>query len=100
MTDPKDVIICRCEEVSRAEIEEAIADGAQSLAGIKTRTHAGMGLCQGRTCRRLITQMLVQATGQKPENLAPFTTRSPVRTACIEEFLHQEEDEACENTQM
>ena len=39
------VFLCRCEEVTQEEIEEAIRDGATTLTGIKKRTHAGMGLC-------------------------------------------------------
>jgi NAD(P)H-nitrite reductase large subunit len=85
------VLICRCEEVTRREIEQAVAAGGTSLAGVKIRTHAGMGLCQGRTCRRLIAQIIAAGTGKKPEDIEPFTVRAPVRTARIEEFLSPEE---------
>lgn len=78
------IYICRCEEVTREEIEEAIKNGATTLAGIKKRAHAGMGLCQGRTCRKLINAML---TGVKnPADILPPTTRSPVRTTNINEL--------------
>ena len=83
------IFLCRCEEVTREEIEEAIRDGATTLSGIKKRTHAGMGLCQGRTCRRLISQLLQQKTS--PEQILPPTFRPPVRTAKIQEFLEDEE---------
>lgn len=83
------VYICRCEEVTQEEIEEAIRNGAKTLSGIKKRTHAGMGLCQGRTCRKMISNML---RGEKdPEYILPPTFRSPVRTAKISEFLKEEE---------
>ena len=83
------VFLCRCEEVTREEIEEAIRDGVTTLSGIKKRTHAGMGLCQGRTCRRLITQLLQEK--KAPDQLLPPTSRPPVRTAKIQEFLEDEE---------
>ena len=51
------VIICRCEEITYGEIKQAIRDGATTLDGIKRVTRAGKGLCQGRTCRTLITQI-------------------------------------------
>ena len=51
-------IVCRCEEVTREEIMEAIRQGDGSLDAIKRRTRAGMGFCQGRTCRRLIARIL------------------------------------------
>ncbi|HHV18585.1 MAG TPA: (2Fe-2S)-binding protein [Thermoanaerobacterales bacterium] len=80
--------ICRCEEVTRKEIEEAIADGATTLAGIKRRTRAGMGLCQGRTCQRLITQMLAKALD--PAEIKPPTSRPPVRAIKIGEIVEGE----------
>ena len=51
-------IVCRCEEVTREEIIAAIMAGDTTLDAIKRRTRAGMGFCQGRTCRRLIAQII------------------------------------------
>lgn len=79
--------ICRCEEVTSREIEEAIADGAATLAGIKRRTRAGMGLCQGRTCQRLITQMLAKT--ENPSEIKPPTSRPPVRAIKIGEIVEE-----------
>ncbi|MDX9872611.1 MAG: (2Fe-2S)-binding protein [Clostridia bacterium] len=81
--------ICRCEEVTKEEIEAAIAEGALTLSGIKKRTHAGMGLCQGRTCRRLITDML--KTKKDPADILPPTVRVPVRVVKIDEIVKGEE---------
>ncbi len=83
------IFLCRCEEVTQEEIEDAIRDGATTLSGIKKRTHAGMGLCQGRTCRRLISQLLQQHT--PPEQILPPRSRPPVRTTKIQEFLEDTE---------
>ena len=65
------VIICRCEEITYGEIKQAIRDGATTLDGIKRVTRAGKGLCQGRTCRTLITQILNQELGRAPEGIKP-----------------------------
>jgi NAD(P)H-nitrite reductase large subunit len=86
----EEICVCRCEEVSRDEILAAIQDGATTVTGIKKRTHAGMGLCQGRTCRRIITQML--SDSQPIAEILPPTTRAPVRTAKISEFINEEDD--------
>ena len=51
-------IICRCEVVPRAEIENALNEGATTLDGIKLRTRAGMGRCQGGFCSPRVLQML------------------------------------------
>lgn len=58
MNDP---IICRCEEIRRSEILEAIEAGCRSVAAVKRYTRAGMGSCQGRTCGRVIENMLLAA---------------------------------------
>ena len=83
--------ICRCEEVTREEIERAIEDGATTLSGIKKRTHAGMGLCQGRTCRKLIAGMLAEC-GQDPVKILPPTFRPPVRTVKISEIAQGDDE--------
>jgi NAD(P)H-nitrite reductase large subunit len=85
------VYICRCEEVTREEIEGAIRDGATTLAGVKKRTHAGMGLCQGRTCRKLITGMLAEG-GQDPAKILPSTFRPPVCAVKIGEIVQGDEE--------
>ena len=51
-------LVCRCEEVTKEEIIAAIQAGDTTIDAIKKRTRAGMGFCQGRTCRRLIAQIL------------------------------------------
>lgn len=83
--DKEKVYICRCEEVTREEITQAIREGARTLTGVKKRTYAGMGLCQGRTCRRLITEML--KTERDPAEILPPTVRPPVRTIKISELV-------------
>src|SRR3989339_842259 len=51
-------IVCRCEMVSRKEIEEAIDRGATTLDGIKFRTRAQAGRCHGGFCTTRILKIL------------------------------------------
>lgn len=51
-------IICRCKNVSKGEILEAIKRGAFTVDGIKRRTGAGMGRCQGGYCMEKILKLL------------------------------------------
>lgn len=51
-------IICGCELVTAADIENAITDGATTIDGIKIRTRAGMGNCQGGMCLNGVTNIL------------------------------------------
>lgn len=76
--DEVDSIVCRCEEIGREEIVAAIRSGARSIGAIARRTSACMGLCQGKTCQKLITQIL-KKEGVPMENIRPRTVRPPVR---------------------
>lgn len=58
-------IICRCETVTEGEILTAIRQNppARSLDGVKRRTRAGMGRCQGGFCTTFITEILARELG-------------------------------------
>jgi len=54
-------VVCRCEQVTEAEILEAIRRGADTLDGVKHLTRAGMGRCQGGFCGiRVLNQLAEQ----------------------------------------
>ncbi len=81
-----DMIICRCEEITKGDIKEAIRNGMGTLNGIKRVTRAGMGLCQGQTCQRLISQILVSELGLSAADIEPSTARAPVRPIRLSVF--------------
>jgi hypothetical protein len=77
-TEDGEVLLCRCQEVSRRQVRDAVADGACCLRDVKLATRAMMGLCQGRTCRREIARELA-AAGVDPAELLDRRERPPVR---------------------
>ena len=79
----EDLIICRCQEVTKQDILDAIADGATTVAGVKRRTRAGMGLCQGKTCERLVAKIISEETGRPMAEILPPKSRIPVRPVKI-----------------
>jgi glycerol-3-phosphate dehydrogenase len=56
-------IVCRCENVSEGEIVEAIRRGATTKDGVKFRTRAGMGRCQGGFCGPRVLKILSRELG-------------------------------------
>ncbi len=62
-------IVCRCEEVSEAEIVRAIREGHTTLDGIKFRTRARAGRCQGGFCTYKVVKILMRETGMSPEEI-------------------------------
>lgn len=60
--DPAKHIICRCEQITEAEVIDALHRGIpiQSIDGIKRRTRAGMGKCQGGFCRKRVQEVIAK----------------------------------------
>lgn len=82
----EEVLICRCQEVTEQEILDAIHDGATTVDGVKRRTRACMGLCQGKTCGRLVQRIVAQETGKDPAEVLSQKSRMPVRPVKISVF--------------
>jgi glycerol-3-phosphate dehydrogenase len=61
-------IVCHCEWVTRGEIEAACAGPlpAGNLGGLKRRTRAMMGRCQGFYCGAEVASIFKEATDGKP----------------------------------
>ena len=59
MRSGNDGIVCHCELVTRREIQHALSGplAARSLAGLKRRTRATMGRCQGFYCSATLSEL-------------------------------------------
>jgi len=84
MEEEEDRPVCRCEEISEREIREAIRAGARTVREIKRWTRAGMGICQGRTCRRLVERILCEELGVSPSEVEISSFRQPVRPVSLD----------------
>lgn len=88
-----DMLVCRCEEVTVSDIRKAIADGARDVTGVKRRTRAGMGLCQGRTCEKMVQAILKAELGETAEEISRNTSRPPVRPVTFGSLAGGEDNE-------
>ncbi|WP_400163611.1 (2Fe-2S)-binding protein [Brevibacillus sp. TJ4] len=79
-SDMAELMICRCEEVTLDSILDCVQQGACTAKEIKLRTRAGMGICQGRTCRPLIEGMLASLFPAAPVRMS---CRSPIRPTLL-----------------
>lgn len=59
-------ILCRCREVSQGEVLEAIRRGAVTVDGVKRRTGAGLGRCQGGYCMQTVLELLANSQETHP----------------------------------
>ena len=69
--DPALHVICRCEQVTEAEIVDCMNRGipVQSLDAVKFRTRAGMGRCQGNFCGPRVRQLLAEKLKVAPDQI-------------------------------
>ncbi|PWB32262.1 FAD/NAD(P)-binding oxidoreductase [Pseudomonas sp. SDI] len=82
----EDTLICRCENVSRADIDLALEQGVQDMAGLKMRTRVSMGDCQGRMCVGYCNDRLRQATGRA--DVGWLRPRFPIDPIPFSAFQH------------
>ena len=82
-------IICRCEVVTEAEIRYAIRRpvGARSIDGVKRRTRAGMGRCQGGFCLPRVAAILSEETGLPLSKITKNGGKSLLLSDTVEAFL-------------
>ena len=78
--------VCRCEGISREEIEYEIITGAQSPNAIKSGTRCGMGTCGGRFCSEAQALINENITGQNREEIGLPTARPPLRPMPMNEI--------------
>jgi bacterioferritin-associated ferredoxin len=70
-------LVCLCDDVTRHDVEEAVASGATDIESVKRYTGLGTGVCQGRSCMARLARVLSDL-GVPPDRLAPMTARAPL----------------------
>jgi bacterioferritin-associated ferredoxin len=93
-TTAERTIVCRCEDLSLAEIRDLIAAGFTTMEEIKRLTRCGMGPCQGRTCRLVVAAEIAQATGVNVGSVALPTFRPPTKPVKLGVLICEEDGAA------
>ena len=80
-------VICRCETVTEGEILEAIRTNPKprDLDGVKRRTRASMGRCQGGFCTPYIVEMLARELGCDYTDVTKFGGESKINVGRTKE---------------
>ena len=100
---PAETIVCRCEDVTRAEIDAGYDAGARDVNQLKHFTRCGMGPCQGRSCGeaaaellalRLVADGAVRDVDAGRRRAGQWTGRTPLRpvplSALVGEFSYDD----------
>jgi len=74
------IIICRCEEISKGEIIDALNRPLcpPTVDAIKRRVRPGMGRCQGGFCSPLVMQIIAEERGLKLSDVKKASTEAVV----------------------
>lgn len=79
LVPPDDVIACRCEEVTVAQIRRAARLGAQGPNQAKAFTRCGMGPCQGRLCGPTVSAVMADTLGKPIQDIGAYRPRAPYK---------------------
>lgn len=93
--NPDNTIICRCSDVSLADIRALINEGYTTFDEIKRITRIGMGPCQGKTCSQLVLREIAAMSSTPIQDLKNQTTRPPavgVRLELIAREAYRDEE--------
>ena len=79
-------IVCRCEALTKADVNAAIALGVSGPNQLKSYCRAGMGRCQGRMCALTIQKMIHNHNGGSEEEIGYLRIRPPIRPLTVGEL--------------
>lgn len=90
MADSKNVIICRCHDVTEQDVIDAIDEGFDNLELLRRYLHLGMGPCQGRVCIAMVQRILAAKTGKSMEEIGYPTARAPISVMPVKVLAYKE----------
>lgn len=82
----RNTLICRCEEISFGQVEDALAEDLMMIGAVKRQTRIGMGRCQGRYCGPVLDTLMGAKFGYVRDEYSGFAPRVPVRPVRIEDL--------------
>ena len=74
-------LVCRCEDVTLHELENAISRGHTDIESLKRYTGFGTGWCQGKSCVALCARLLTERGGSAEMPITPRPPLHPLRLA-------------------
>ena len=81
-----DTIVCRCEEVTAAQVRETARLGCEGPNQMKAFLRCGMGPCQGRLCGLTVTELIAEERGRTPDDVGYYRLRPPVKPITLAEL--------------
>lgn len=79
-------IVCRCEEVTAAEVRETVKLGVQGPNQMKSFLRCGMGPCQGRFCGLTVAELIAEERGVPVQEVGYYRLRFPTKPLTLGEL--------------
>jgi bacterioferritin-associated ferredoxin len=76
-------LVCRCEDVTLHELDDAMKRGFTDLESVKRYTGFGTGWCQGKSCLALAAQLIRERGGDASNPMTPRPPFHPVKLAVL-----------------
>ncbi len=90
----KDIILCRCEDVSKQDINKLMKLGFTTFEDLKRQLRVGMGPCQGQTCAELIKKELAIYLNENPEKIKIHKQRPLITGVKLKSIAEASKDES------
>ena len=90
----KDVIICRCEDVTLEDLHNLMDEGYTSFEEIKRILRVGMGPCQGNTCGQLVQKEIAKFTNTPINEVETHKVRPLITGVKLNSIVEALEDES------
>ncbi len=91
IADYRHTVVCRCEDLTLADIRGLIQDHEiVDFDTLKRISRCSMGACQGKNCRRLALQVLAESLDVSPDSLQPDNIRPPTRPVSLRALFRHE----------
>lgn len=88
-----DTLVCRCEEVSAAQVKATVAQGCEGPNQLKAFLRCGMGPCQGRLCSLTVTELIARERGVPPDQVGSYRIRPPVKPIALSALAQMPADD-------
>lgn len=90
----KDIIICRCEDVSLQDIHDCLDEGYTTFEDLKRILRVGMGACQGNTCGLLVQREIANYLNIPLKEVKTHTPRPLITGVKLKSIAEQAENES------
>ena len=90
----KDIILCRCEDVSLQDVHDCLEEGYTTFEDLKRILRVGMGPCQANTCGLLVQREIAKFLGVPLQDVKTHTARPLIAGVKLKSIAEQAKNES------